>query len=95
MINSVTICSSDIFFTILLYFPIEDILSSRLSGVFPSSLSGSGSGRNLDDLFRGEGKVIVRLLQEIPLVGEWLECGGVFGVGYSHQSVGSKRWLPV
>ena len=43
----------------------------------PSSPSGSGSKWNMEDLSRGGGKVIVRLLQEIPLVGEWLECGGV------------------
>ena len=54
-------------------------------------------GRNFD-LSRGRGKGIVGPLQEVPesLVGEWWSSrSGVVGVGYSHQSVGSKRWLPV
>ena len=73
--------SSDVFFTILLYPPIEDIWPQYIVwSSFLSSPSGSGSGRNMDDLSRGGGKVIVRLLQEISLVGEWLECGGVVGV---------------
>ena len=87
---------SNIFFSLLIVSPIEDVCPQYIVwSSFLSSPSGSGSGRNLDDLLRGGGKVIVRLLQEIPLVGEWLECGGVFGVGYSHQSVGSKKWLSV
>ena len=69
---------SNIFFSLLIVSPIEDVCPQYIVwSSFLSSPSGSGSGRNLDDLLRGGGKVIVRLLQEIPLVGEWLECGGV------------------
>ena len=72
---------SNIFFSLLIVSPIEDVCPQYIVwSSFLSSPSGSGSGRNMDDLFRGGGKVIVRLLQEILLVGEWLECGGVVGV---------------
>ena len=72
---------SNIFFSLLIVSPIEDVCPQYIVwSSFLSSPSGSGSGRNLDDLLRGGEKVIVRLLQEIPLVGEWLECGGVVGV---------------
>ena len=75
MINSVTICFSYISSLSYCISHLKMSVPSTLSVSFLSSPS--GSGRNLDDLLRGGGQVIVRLLQEIPLVGEWLKCGGV------------------
>ena len=72
---------SHTYFSLLIVSPIEDVCPQYIVwSSFLSSPSGSGSGRNMDDFSRGGRKVIVRLLQEIPLVGEWLECGGVVEV---------------
>ena len=102
--------SSDIFFTILLYPPIEDIWPQYIVwSSFLSYPSGSGCFYMEGILIypEGEEKELQGLSRKFQKV--WLESGGVVGVewlwqsgrsgvvgvGYNHQSIGSKRWLPV